>query len=74
MAGVGEFLARAAGNAGRAAFGRGLRRRSRTMLYLGAAGTAVQVLHFLLRRRPDVYRLKLRPGEGIEVVNKRRGR
>lgn len=46
---------------------RGVRSGSRGWLYAGAAASGLRVLHLAVGRREDILRIKLKPGQGLEI-------
>ncbi len=58
-----RFIARFATTALR----RGVRSGSRGWLYAGAAASGLRVLHMVVGRREDILRIKLKPGQGLEI-------
>jgi hypothetical protein len=58
----------------RFAFRRGLRQGSRPWLYVAAGATTLQMLQRLTSPKPEVVRMKLRPGQSLEIVHRTRTR
>ena len=56
----------------REAFRRSVRTGSRTWFYVFAVAQGVRVLQRVVSPRPEVFRLKLRPGEAVEIREVRR--
>jgi hypothetical protein len=46
---------------------RGVHSGSRAWLYAGAGATALRVLHMAVGRREDVLRIKMKPGQALEI-------
>ncbi len=46
---------------------RGMHSGSRGWLYAGAAASGLRVLHMAVGRREDILRIKLKPGQGLEI-------
>jgi hypothetical protein len=61
-----------AGRLARVALRKGIRDSSRAWLYVGAAAKGYQLIRFLLRPQVEVFRMRIRPGERIEVVHRAR--
>ena len=59
--------ARLTSRVSREAFRRGVRGGSRTWLYVYVGAQGVRLLQRVASPRPDVFRLKLRPGETLEI-------
>jgi hypothetical protein len=57
----------------RFALRRGLRQGSRPWLYIAAGATTLQVMYRLTSPKPEVVRMKLRPGQALEIVHRTRG-
>ena len=60
----------AAGFTGRVAsfsLRRGMRSGNRGWLYVAAAAQGLRLLQRVLTPKPEVFRVKLRPGEGVEI-------
>ncbi|MET0626826.1 MAG: hypothetical protein ABW033_00015 [Acidimicrobiia bacterium] len=55
---------------------RGMRSTSRGWLYAGAAASGVRILHTYVGRTEETFRIKLKPGEALEIreTGKRKGR
>ena len=58
----------------REAFRRGVRSGSRTWFYVFAGAQGVRLLQRVISPNPEVFRLKLRPGETIEIREVKRTR
>jgi hypothetical protein len=56
----------------RFAMRRGLRHGSRPWLYVAAGATTLQILQRFISPRPEVVRMKLRPGDALEITHRRR--
>ena len=61
------WVARFTGRLASTALQRGMRSGSRGWLYLAAAAQALRMLQRFTAAKPDVFRLQLRPGEGVEI-------
>jgi len=53
---------------------RGMRSGSRGWLYAGAAASGLRLLHKYAGRKEEVFSIKLRPGEALEIREIRRAR
>ena len=45
----------------------GMRSGSRGWLYAGAAASTLRVFHTFVGRKEEVYRIKLKPGQSLEI-------
>ena len=61
------FVARFSGRLASTALRRGMRSGSRGWLYLAAAAQGLRMLQRFAAAKPDVYHLRLQPGEGVEI-------
>jgi hypothetical protein len=61
------FTARFTGRIASTALRRGMRSGNRGWLYVAAAAQGVRLLQRVIAPKPEVFRMKLRPGEGIEI-------
>jgi hypothetical protein len=68
------LTARVASRVSREALRRGVRTGSRTWFYVFAAAQGVRLLQRVVSPRPEVFRLKLRPGEAIEIREVKRSK
>lgn len=67
-----DISAQVVARVGRMALRRGVRHGSRPWLYVAAGATALQVLQRVTSPKPEVLTMKLRPGEGLEILHRRR--
>jgi hypothetical protein len=68
-----DISAHLSGAVARFALRRGIRHGSRPWLYVAAGATTLQLLQRVTSPKPEVLRMKLRPGERVEVVHRTRG-
>jgi hypothetical protein len=68
------FVARWVSRFSTYAMRRGMRSSSRGWLYVGAAASAVRLLHTYVGRTEETYRIKLKPGEALEIRETRKGK
>ncbi len=67
-----SLTARLASRASKEGFRRGVRGGSRTWFYVYVGAQGVRLLQRVASPRPEVFRLKLRPGETVEIREVRR--
>jgi hypothetical protein len=53
---------------------RGVRTGSRSWFYIAAGAQGLRLLQRVIAPKPEIYRIKLRPGEGIEIRERPRDR
>jgi hypothetical protein len=58
---------RIAGRVASTALRRGMRSGNRGWLYVAAVAHGLRLFQRVVTPKPDVFRVKLRPGEGIEI-------
>ena len=63
----GGLVNRVTTRVGSTALRRGMRSGSRGWLYLGASMEGLRLVNRLFAQKPEVVRIKLAPGEGIEI-------
>ncbi|MFI5053286.1 MAG: hypothetical protein ACHQDE_02900 [Acidimicrobiia bacterium] len=68
------FSARIISRFASSALRRGMHSGSRGWLYAGAAASGLKLLQSVVGRKEDVFSIRLRPGEAIEVREIRRAR
>jgi hypothetical protein len=61
------WAARISGRVASAALRRGMRSGSRGWLYVAAAAQGIRMLERVITPKPEVFHVRLRPGEGIEI-------
>jgi hypothetical protein len=66
------WIARMSGRIAAFALGRGMRSGSRGWLYVAAGAQGLRMVQRMLAPKPEVFRLKVQPGEVIEVREIRR--
>jgi hypothetical protein len=69
-----DIRAQLTGSVARFALRRGLRHGSRPWLYVAAGATTLQVLQRITSPKPEVMRMKLRPGQSLEIAHRTRTR
>jgi hypothetical protein len=69
-----DFTSRITARVGSAALRRGMHSGNRAWFYVAAGATGLRLAHKYLGRKEDVFALKLRPGESIEIREIRRAR
>jgi hypothetical protein len=68
------FVARYVSRFATYAMRRGMRSSSRGWLYAGAAASGIRLLHTYVGRTEETYRIKLKPGEALEIRESKRGK
>jgi hypothetical protein len=61
------WSARVTSRVATASLRRGMRSGSRGWLYIAATAQGLRLLQRVVARKPEVFRIKLKPGEGIEI-------
>jgi hypothetical protein len=67
-----DFTSRAMARIASTSLRRGMHSGSRGWLYVAAAASGMRLLHRVAGRKADVFAIKLRPGETIEIREIRR--
>lgn len=62
-----DYLTRVTSRVATTALRRGMRSGSRGWLYIAAAAQGLRLFQRVVAPKPEVFRIKLRPGEGIEI-------
>ncbi len=68
------WTARYTGRIASTALRRGMRSGNPGWLYLAAAAQGLRLLQRVVTPKPEVFQIKLRPGEGIEIREIHRGK
>jgi hypothetical protein len=61
------WIARYTGRIASMALQRGMRSGNRGWLYVAAGAQGLRLLQRVIAPKPEVFRVKLRPGEGVEI-------